>query len=78
MYEDIKDNFGKDEKLRKVLQCIISFTGVNIEIIGCWFWIGRETYPYKNVLNHWVSNGPEKRKNGIITLNRSGKEVIRS
>lgn len=52
MYEDIKDNFGKDEKLRKVLQCIISFTGVNIEIIGCWFWIGRETYPYKNVLNH--------------------------
>lgn len=49
-YEDMKYNFEEDEKLREVLQCIISFTGINIEIIGCWIWIDGETYPYKNSL----------------------------
>lgn len=49
-YEDMKYNFEEDEKLREVLQCIISFTCINIEIIGCWIWIDGETYPYKNSL----------------------------
>ena len=49
-YEDMKYNFEEDEKLREVLQSIISFVGINIEIIGCWIWIDGDTYPYKDSL----------------------------
>lgn len=34
-YDNMKYNFDKDEKLSSILQSIISFTGIHIEIIGC-------------------------------------------
>jgi curved DNA-binding protein CbpA len=49
-YEDMKYNFEEDEKLREVLQNIISFTGINIEIIGCWIWVDGNTYAYRTKL----------------------------
>lgn len=51
-YDDLKYNFEEDEKLRAVLQSIITFTGVNIEIIGCWIWVDGNTYKYKDALKN--------------------------
>ena len=47
-YEDMRYNFEEDEKLREVLSKIITFTGINIEIIGNWIWIDGYTYGYKD------------------------------
>ncbi|WP_024348139.1 J domain-containing protein [Lacrimispora indolis] len=47
-YEDMKWDFAEDEKLRDVLNKIITFTGINIEIIGNWIWIDGDTYGYKD------------------------------
>ena len=46
----MKYDFKEDEKLREVLQKIISFVGINIEIIGSWIWIDGNTYQYKKDL----------------------------
>lgn len=47
-YEDMKYDFAEDEKLREVLSKIITFVGINIEIIGNWIWIDGDTYCYKD------------------------------
>lgn len=49
-YEDMKYDFSEDEKLREILQSIITFVGINIEIIGCWIWIDGNTYAHKDTL----------------------------
>ena len=58
-----KYDFEADEKLREVLQKIISFENINIEIVGCWLWVDGNTYPYRNDLKEigfkWAS---EKKK----------------
>ena len=47
-YEDMKYDFAEDEKLREVLSKIITFVGINIEIIGNWICIDGDTYSYKD------------------------------
>lgn len=58
-----KYDYEADEKLREVLQKIINFTNINIEIVGCWLWVDGDTYPYRNDLKEigfkWAS---EKKK----------------
>ena len=58
-----KYDFEADEKLREVLQKIINFANINIEIVGCWLWVDGDTYPYRNELKEigfkWAS---EKKK----------------
>lgn len=49
-YEDMKYDFSEDEKLRKILQNIITYAGINIEIIGCWIWVDGNTLAYKDNL----------------------------
>lgn len=49
-YDDLKYDFAEDARLRKVLQAIIGFTGINIELIGCWIWVDGDTFPYKDEL----------------------------
>ena len=46
-YEDMKYNFEEDEKLREVLQKIINFSGITIEICGTFIWVSGNTYQYK-------------------------------
>ena len=36
--------------LKEVLQQIITFEGINIEIVGCWIWVDGSTYAYKSML----------------------------
>lgn len=49
-FNNMKYDFTEDQKLREVLQRIITFEGINIEIIGCWIWIDGNTYEYKTTL----------------------------
>lgn len=62
-FNNYKYDFEADEKLREVLQKIISFVNINIEIVGCWIWVDGTTYEYKNELKalgfKWAS---EKKK----------------
>lgn len=49
-YDNMKYDFTEDAKLREVLQQIISFTGINIIIAGCWIWVDGDTFQYKETL----------------------------
>lgn len=43
-------NFEEDEKLREILNKVIHFEGITIEIIGNWIWISGNTYQHKKDL----------------------------
>ena len=49
-FNKMKYDFAEDQKLREVLQQIIRFEGINIEIVGCWIWVDGNTYEYKDAL----------------------------
>lgn len=49
-FNNMKYDFSEDQKLREVLQKIINFANVNIEIVGCWIWLDGNTYEYKDTL----------------------------
>ena len=57
--ENVKWNFEEDEKLREVLQKIISFEGISIEICGSFIWVSGNTYQYKKAFKElgfmWAS-----------------------
>ena len=45
--------------MREVLQKIINFDGIEIEIVGAWLWVSGNTYSYKKELKEigfkWAS-----------------------
>ena len=49
-FNNMKYDFSEDAKLREVLQRIITFEAINIEIVGCWIWVDGNTYSYKDAL----------------------------
>ena len=49
-FNNMKYDFSEDAKLREALQQIITFEGINIEIVGCWIWVDGNTYAYKSML----------------------------
>lgn len=49
-YDNMKYDFSEDEKLREVLQSIITLQNINIEIVGCWIWVDGNTYEHKDSL----------------------------
>ena len=51
-FNNMKYDFTEDAKLREVLQRIITFEGINIEIVGCWIWVDGHTYDYKDTLKN--------------------------
>ncbi len=52
-------DFESDKALREVLQKIIGFEGIEIEIIGSWIWVSGDTYKHKAALKEtgfkWAS-----------------------
>ena len=49
-FNNMKYDFSEDAKLREALQQVITFEGINIEIVGCWIWVDGNTYGYKDTL----------------------------
>ena len=43
-------DWENDKALREVLQKIINFDGIEIEIVGAWIWVSGNTYPHKDEL----------------------------
>lgn len=52
-------DWENDKALREVLQQIINFDGITIELVGAWLWVSGNTYSYKNELKElgfkWAS-----------------------
>ena len=52
-------DWENDKALREVLQKIINFDGIEIEIVGAWLWVSGNTYSYKKELKEigfkWAS-----------------------
>ena len=44
-------DWENDKVLREVLQKIINFDGIEIELVGAWLWVSGNTYAYKKELN---------------------------
>lgn len=70
-----KYDFSIDEQLRNILQKIISFSGINIDIVGCFIWIDGNSYQYREQLKKlgfrwsaqrkkWYWHNGEYRKRG--------------
>lgn len=49
-FEQMKWDTAADEKLREVLQQVISLNGIEIELVGCYIWIDGTTYPHRETL----------------------------
>lgn len=55
-----KENTEAPEEFVEIIDSIINFEGVNVEIIGTWIWLTGETKNYKNEIKeagfHWSNN----------------------
>ncbi len=58
-YNNMKYDFAEDEKLREMLNKIIHFKGIDIELVGAWIWVSGNTYVHKKELKElgfkWAS-----------------------
>ena len=58
-YNNMKYDFAEDEKLREMLNKIIHFKGIDIELVGAWIWVSGNTYSCKKELKElcfkWAS-----------------------
>lgn len=81
-YNNTKYNFEEDEKLREILNKIIHFSDITIEIIGNWLWLSGNTYPYRKELKelgfkwasqkknwYWHSEAYKKRSHRSLSMN---------
>ena len=81
-YNNMKYDFSEDIKLREVLNKVINFTDVTIELCGSWIWISGNTYQYKKGLKeigfkwapnkkawYWHSEDFRKRSNKKLSMN---------
>lgn len=81
-YDDMKYNFEEDELLREMLQKVIYFSDITIEIIGNWIWISGNTYQYRKELKefgfkfagkkkcwYWHSEAFRKRSRKSLSMN---------
>lgn len=49
-FNNMKYDFAEDQILREMLQKIIMFDGITIEVVGAWIWISGNTYQHKKEL----------------------------
>lgn len=58
-YSSMKYDFAEDEKLREMLNKIIHFEEIDIELVGAWIWVSGNTYACKKDLKEigfrWAS-----------------------
>ncbi len=60
-YTDMYD-WENDKALREVLNKIIGFSGITIEVIGAWLWIGGNSYQYRKELKEYGFKYAGKKK----------------
>ena len=75
-------DWENDKALREVLQKIINFDGIEIEIVGQWIWISGNTFTYKKELKeigfkwasqkkmwYWKSETYQKKSHKKLSMN---------
>ena len=72
-------DWENDKALRSVLQKIINFSGIEIEIVGQWIWISGNTYSYRKDLKDigfkWASTKKQWYWHSEIFRKRSHKTL---
>lgn len=61
-YNNMKYDFAEDEKLRDMLNKIIHFNSIDIELVGAWIWLSGNTYAYKKELKDLGFKWASKKK----------------
>lgn len=77
-YDNMKYDFSEDEKLREVLQSIITLQNINIEIVGCWIWVDGNTYEHKDTLKALGFKWAREKRSGIFIQNHSEREATKN
>lgn len=80
-YNNMKYDFAEDEKLREMLNKIIHFSEIEIELVGAWIWVSGNTYACKKDLKelgfrwanqkkmwHWHSEAFRKRSRKTLSM----------
>lgn len=80
-YDNMKYDFTEDQKLREMLNKIISFSGITIEICGSWIWTFN-SYNYRKELKemnfkfagkkkawYWHSEAFKKKGKKLLSMN---------
>jgi len=52
-YSNMKYDFAEDEKLREMLNKIIHFDSIDIELVGAWIWVSGSTYACRKELKEF-------------------------
>ena len=61
-YNSMKYDYAEDEKMREMLNKIIHFDGIDIELVGAWIWVSGNTYAYKKDLKELGFKWASKKK----------------
>lgn len=80
-YDNMRYDFTEDAILREMLQKIIHFSDITIEIIGNWIWVSGNTYQYRKDFKemgfkfagkkkcwYWHSENFRKRSNKVLSM----------
>ena len=80
-YNNMKYDFAEDGLLREMLNKVINFSGIDIELIGAWIWVSGNTYEHKKELKelgfkwapqkkmwHWHSEAFRKRSHKSLSM----------
>jgi len=70
-------NWENDKALREMLQKIINFDGIEIEIVGAWIWVSGNTYSNKNDLKEIGFKWASQKKQWYFHIDAFRKRVIR-
>lgn len=74
-YDNMKYDFAEDSLLREMLQKVIYFPNITIEIIGNWIWISGNTYQYRKELKDLgFKFAGQKKKVMVLAFSKLSKE----
>lgn len=72
-------DWKNDKALREILEKIINFNDIEINLVGAWIWLEGNTYPYKEELKtlgfRWSSNRKKWYWNNGEYAGRGNKEI---
>mgnify|MGYP006895910317 CR=1 FL=1 len=66
-------DYKADEALRNVINNIVSFDGINIEVVGSWVWVDGNTFTYREELKKLGFKWSKNRKKWHFSTEPSGK-----
>ena len=66
--ENYNFNYENSSIYKNIIEKLIHFENVNIEIVGTWIWLDGETYPIKDIIKELNFRWSKSKKNKYINL----------